>query len=407
MSGTDYTTTPNLGLFKPIYDADAEQWGAHLNQNADILDTALGPSGTTFLPIAGGTMTGPVTLAGVNTAPNPAVGNNSQQLATTAFVGAAVAAAPVSGPGNVGRNLLHNSLFNVRQRGAGPWTTTSSYTADRWAIYLVSDTVSASLPAANDAVRTAIGDEAVMTFWQNSFTGNAAAGAYSSLQQPIESVRRLAGKTVTLSFWAAGTAGLKLGINYLQNFGTGGSPSAAGWALATGASVTISTTWTRYSVTTTLPTAAGKTIGTNGNDYTSIALAFSSGATNNAVFGNVGVQSGNISLWGVQLEIGPVATPLEKPDPQQDVAKCQRFYQTVTASSRMTLTGAFPVTAPAYWTPMRATPTATLNTAGTRGNVASVSVLTYTNNSGALTFTTVAPGDAYILADGWNLSADL
>jgi hypothetical protein len=39
------------------------------------------------------------------------------------------------------------------------------------------------------------------------------------------------------------------------------------------------------------------------------------------------VQSGTINLWGVQLEIGSVATPLEKPDPQQDLAKCQRFYQ--------------------------------------------------------------------------------
>jgi hypothetical protein len=37
-------------------------------------------------------------------------------------------------------------------------------------------------------------------------------------------------------------------------------------------------------------------------------------------------QTANINIWGVQLEIGSVATPLEKPDPQQDLAKCQRFY---------------------------------------------------------------------------------
>jgi hypothetical protein len=43
--------------------------------------------------------------------------------------------------------------------------------------------------------------------------------------------------------------------------------------------------------------------------------------------GNIGVQSGTINLWGVQLEIGSVATPLEKPDPRYDLANCQRFYQ--------------------------------------------------------------------------------
>jgi polygalacturonase len=41
MSGSEYTTTPNLGLYKPLYNADAEQWGNHLNLNADILDDAI------------------------------------------------------------------------------------------------------------------------------------------------------------------------------------------------------------------------------------------------------------------------------------------------------------------------------------------------------------------------------
>lgn len=45
MSGTDYLQTPNLQLFKPIYDHDVEMWGTHLNANADTLDAALGPRG--------------------------------------------------------------------------------------------------------------------------------------------------------------------------------------------------------------------------------------------------------------------------------------------------------------------------------------------------------------------------
>jgi hypothetical protein len=74
------------------------------------------------------------------------------------------------------------------------------------------------------------------------------------------------------------------------------------------------------------------------------------------------VQSGTVWLWGVQLEVGSVATPLEKPDPQQDLAKAQRFYQSHTAlymqeytvsAAGMAMDFSLPVT-------MRAPPTTTL-----------------------------------------------
>jgi hypothetical protein len=53
MSGTEYTTTPNLGLYKPTYNADAENWGGHLNANSDVLDSTIlprpgGPAGPTW-----------------------------------------------------------------------------------------------------------------------------------------------------------------------------------------------------------------------------------------------------------------------------------------------------------------------------------------------------------------------
>ena len=55
MSGSDYTTTPNLGLFKPNYSKDVGNWGNHLNTNADVLDAAIGTGGP-FLPLTGGTL---------------------------------------------------------------------------------------------------------------------------------------------------------------------------------------------------------------------------------------------------------------------------------------------------------------------------------------------------------------
>jgi hypothetical protein len=271
----------------------------------------------------------------------------------TSNVGAVTA--PV--PGDVGRNLIHNSMFNVAQRGVGPWTTGSQYTVDRWSALVALDTTSFMQQAFPDVGRAQVGDEAAVYYLDNTFTGNAAAGAQNYLIQRIENVRRLAGKTVTVSFWVYGTT--KLGINLVQLFGTGGSPSAPLWVNATGASVTATTTWTRYSATFTVPSAAGKTLGTNNDSSTGLVFFYSAGATANAVAGNIGVQSGYINLWGVQLEIGSVATPLEKPDPQVDLANCQRFYQAggnaritayQTAGSGCAMTQSLPVS-------MRATPT--------------------------------------------------
>src|SRR6478736_2428214 len=50
MSG--FTTTPNYGLRKPIVGADNDAWGGDWNTNAD--------SQANYLPIAGGTATGPI-----------------------------------------------------------------------------------------------------------------------------------------------------------------------------------------------------------------------------------------------------------------------------------------------------------------------------------------------------------
>jgi hypothetical protein len=103
----------------------------------------------------------------------------------------------------------------------------------------------------------------------------------------------------------------------------------------TGQSVTISTTWARYSLTLTVPSTSGKTLGTNGDSATPVTWWVSSGTTYNAFAGGIGVQSGTFTLWGVQLEIGSVATPLEKPDPQQDLAKCQRFFYDCSAANAL------------------------------------------------------------------------
>jgi hypothetical protein len=361
MSG--YTTTPNYGLKKPVENADDDAWGGHINSTMDTIDGAL---------------------------------KTNADRATQALNG-------------VGRNLIHNPLFNIAQRGAGPFTTLA-FTVDRWLLAFVTDTPSLTRLVTTDADRAAIGDEAASYMLNNTFTGNAAAGAYSLLSQRIEGVRRLAGKTVTVSFWAVASTALKLGVSLTQNFGTGGSPSAI--LNLPGQAVQLSTTWTRYSVTTTLPSSAGKTLGTSGDDQTSLNLWFSSGATNAAIAGNIGVQSGSLNIWGVQLETGSVATPLEKPDPRYDLSNCQRFYQIGQQQQQMQSQGAGTTYTTLFPLPvtMRATPIITGNFTTQIGGTGSVAGIGSTTAGTGVQFNIAvsgATGNAVNVFGTWTASADL
>lgn len=306
--------------------------------------------GTAYAPISSPVFTGNPT------APNPPVGDADTSVATTAFVSAAVA--PVLN--NVGRNYIHNPLFNIWQRGAGGFIT-NGYTADRFLLGF-SGTAPTSLRQTLGMGEIS-GEEAAVYSSRTTFTGTAGAGDYTILMHRIEGVRRLANKTVTLSFWALSEGSPKnFGANLYQVFGGGGSPSTT--VQLNGTSVTLTTGWVRYSMTFVLPSVVGKTLGANGDDHVQLSFWYTAGSSYAAASGNVGTQSGTIQLWGVQLEVGSVATPLEKPDPRYDLANCQRFACILNMGMQVAgaVTGGYQHPFPVQ---MRAAPTATNISPGT------------------------------------------
>jgi len=155
-----------------------------------------------------------------------------------------------------------------------------------------------------------------------------------------------------------------------------------------------------------VPTASGKTLGTNNNDSNVLQIFLSSGATNNAAAGNIGVQSGVMQIWGVQLEIGSVMTALDYGgSPQQQLAQCQRFYQVGNLAFYAGATGNFAWGAfQPFTVQFRATPTITPN------------FTTQTNCSGSISnqsgygfmaqMTSTAAGQAFLIG-AYNASADL
>jgi hypothetical protein len=357
-------------------------------------DTSIATTAFVTSAIAGFAPKASPAFTGNPTAPTPTAGDNDTSIATTAFVTNALSTAPSGGVtkfngrlgdvtfsiadaalvgtyNNIGRNYLHNPLFNIAQRGAGPFTANGVISLDRWKVGVLGTGASISVGqlAQTDTDRAQIGDEEGTSVLDVTFVGTAGSLDYNSVVQHIENVYRLANKTVTISFWArAATAGTRLGVSLTQLFGNGGSPSGEHDIL--GQSVTLSTTWARYSVTLTVLSVAGRTLGTNGDHSTAFIFWFSSGFANSARSGNVGVQSGNVRVWGAQLERGIAPTPLERPDIRYDLTNCQRYYQTVdgyvsesTGTAGWAVGRVYP-----FVVPMRSTPVMTLLTAPVYAN---------------------------------------
>ena len=291
-------------LYLYYVDSDSSQW-------IIAMSPVVGPPGPQGVQGVQGP-TGPT--GPTSTVPGPAGPTGPQ--------GSQGVQGPAGAPGGF-RNLFHNPIFQIQQRGTGPWT--SGYTADRWLLQPNGDTSSASVVALADSDRAAIGDEAAQYAWQITFAGSSAAGSYTLVAQLIEGIRRTSGKTLTVSFWARATSGTpKIGLEYYQYFGTGGSPSAA-VTNNFGVTPNLSTTWQRYVITGVIPSAAGKTLGTTANtDRLNIDFWLSDQGTYAARSG-IGVQSGTVQFWGMQCEIGGSATALEKPDYAFDFQNCARF----------------------------------------------------------------------------------
>jgi len=225
-----------------------------------------------------------------------------------------------------GKNKIINGDFRFNQRAFTSTTTDGTYGFDRWVLASAGG-CTYSAQTFTPGTAPVAGYEAI-NYARLLTTGQSGVGAYSFLIQAIEDVRTLAGQTATISFWAKAASGTpKIAVEINQVFGSGGSPSTA---VATYVNqVTLSTSWARYSVTGTVPSISGKTIGTTANtSYLGIDLWVSAGTNFNSRTGSLGIQSNTFDIWGVQIEQGSTATAFQTATGtiQGELAACQRYY---------------------------------------------------------------------------------
>lgn len=247
-----------------------------------------------------------------------AVGNNGETLVadSAASVGLRYSATPSAS------NPILNGAYDIWQRGtsfslAASTSAANGFSADRW-----QTTTGAN--QASTLSRQSTGDSTnlpniqyCLRYQRNS--GQTGTG-FLPLAQSLETVNAIpyAGKTITLSFYAraganysaassAFTVKIDSGTGTDQNILTG----YTGGASPINASVTLTTTWQRFSATGTIAATATEF---------GIYLGFTP----------VGTASTNdyYEITGVQIDVGSVALPFRRAmnTIQGELAACQRYY---------------------------------------------------------------------------------
>ena len=225
-----------------------------------------------------------------------------------------------------GKNKIINGDFGIWQRGTSIAAAGSViYGADRFAFYRQALSTGATV---SRQAASLTGFEYSMRLQRDSGNTNTEQIVASQVLESSQSIP-LAGKTVTISFWAKAGANLSSTSSTMSavvstGTGTNQSPNslrAGSWTSQSSpinSSVTITTTWARYQLTATL-----------GSTITQVAVRLG--------FTPTGTAGANdwIEVTGIQLEVGSIATAFQTASggsPQQELAMCQRYYYRQYAS---------------------------------------------------------------------------
>lgn len=225
-----------------------------------------------------------------------------------------------------GRNPLINGDFRLWQRGAVfPAATGPRYIADRWLANAIGTKVAVTredIPAGGgQAGRLLAGSRHLLRLDVQSVAG---AGNMALVQQRIEDVRTLAGRTVTISFKArASVDDFRIGVELQQSHGAGGSTARD----SIGDSVVLDTLWRWHQVTVDVPGLAGKALGPD--SYLQLSFWLDAGADFGGRAFTAGQKSGSVQLAEVQIEGGDTATDFDRRPEALELVLCQRYYETL------------------------------------------------------------------------------
>jgi hypothetical protein len=275
-------------------------------------------------------------------------------------------------------------LFGGNQNSYGVPFSNRNYIVDGNFDSWINSAVTTAAGAVTNAAATMYycnpGVGGVATFSQQSFVGNEPAGMTAParyfmrcaqttapsgnplLMHRVESVQTLQGRSATFSLWLRSAAPLAIPqVQTVQNFGTGGSPSAS-VTTVTPVNWNVTTSWQRLSVLLNVPSIVGATLGTAGNDSLGLQLVLPPNVTFQFDTGQWQLEQSSPNASSSLTGNGGDPTAFEYRGQQAELARVQRYYN-VTAPY-----GVFAASAAAqnwgtyspYPVPMRAQPALTL-----------------------------------------------
>lgn len=218
-------------------------------------------------------------------------------------------------PSSIGgrRNMVLNPTFDVWMNGIGN-TQQNGWMASQWASHCeANDSIAWSRQVLSNAA--ALIEKGCMTNGDVMRVNRSGSGNGARVFTKIENFLRFSGALMTASFYLrAQTNGHQVKLF------TGHNVTGAGAGVfdtTAGQVVTLTTDWERYDYTFTVPIDSI----TSDKENTSLFLG--------VVISGAGVPSTDdyVELGGVQLEYGPVATPLAWCPPNQAQVDCQRYRQ--------------------------------------------------------------------------------
>jgi len=210
----------------------------------------------------------------------------------------------------------------VAQRGTsftGIGSTT--FTLDRWEVYPGANpgviTVTQETFGYNDAMLV---NEGFTNYLRSEVTTAYTGASYDNryFRYPIEDVRLLAGKEVTISFWAKASSPTKMGVE-TRNWDGDTSNNVeylSPYDAPDGNEFNITTSWQKFTHTFTIPALTTAITGNANATYTKVFLLADTATAN--------LQH---DITGVQLELGDTATDFEHRSYGEELALCQRYYQ--------------------------------------------------------------------------------